>query len=202
MPFVRLVVLKARPGPRLQETPLRVDRRISTAGSSAAPLRVDRRRQQAMSKRFESGGHEQGARSDDLKAHRTLLVPPPPRPGTGLEHARQTSKSIRDAATISRSLSLTTEISSPAKLREEYAASRHKPTRSAAYCPQRGRANGRSKTGQLAPEFLLNGKSFYLSQVFSPMLAMRVCGAEWCVPCWSGVDISLVWLLQGSFERR
>ncbi|PMD14298.1 hypothetical protein NA56DRAFT_664838 [Hyaloscypha hepaticicola] len=58
--------------PRLQENPSRVDRRISTAGSSAASLRVYRRRQQAMSKRFKSGGHEQGARSDDLKAHRTL----------------------------------------------------------------------------------------------------------------------------------
>ena len=107
---------KPAQAPRLEETPSRVDRRISTAGSSAAPLSVYRRRQQAMSKRFKSGGHEQGARSDDPKAHRTLLVQPPPRPGTGLEPARQTSTSTRDIATSA--LFPHNRISLPAKLRE------------------------------------------------------------------------------------
>jgi hypothetical protein len=118
---------KPAQAPRLQETPSRVDRRISTAGFSAAPLSVYRRRQQAMSKRFKSGGHEQGARSDDPKAHRTLLVQPPPRPGTGLEPARQTSTSTRDEGFFTSQQNFFT-----CQTEREHAALGHMPTRSAA----------------------------------------------------------------------
>lgn len=122
-PFVRLVVLKAR-SPDSKETPSRVDRRISTAVNLLLPrgltAGVDMSCQSV-----ESGGHEHGARSGDLEAHQT---PYRRLPGTG----RNTCKTDFNNPRRFTSLALTTQVSSPARLEEEYAALRHMIIRSAA----------------------------------------------------------------------